>query len=328
MFSARHLPWFSLLLSCSVYNDALLGDSSSEVNGASGGTPSSSGSGSPALEQGGRSVSGGTSTIDPEQTGGDASGKPNNAGAGAGAGAVAGSGGASGVAGSGVGSGAGTSPNGGSVASMAGTNAGGMPSLPGGVDIIDDMEDGNFYLSPKPPRYGYWYVAGDMTVGGKLPAIAELVAPLVPARGASTSAVHFFASGFTNWGASVGLTFADASQKRTAYDSGDALGISFWVRGSVTDNTKLRVLFPIVGTDPSGKSCGGTGQGQCLDHFASQVSVSSDWQQVTVLFSSLHQAGWGVPLAAFDPKQMLGIEWTSAVALDVWIDDLALMRPE
>jgi len=321
LFSARHLPWFSLLLSCSVYNDALLGDSSSEVNGASGGTSSGAGSGGPILEQGGRSASGGTRTTDPEQTGGDASGKPSSVGGGAGDDTVAGSGGA-------VGSGAGTSTIGGSATSKAGTDAGGTPSLPGGVDMIDDMEDGNFYVSPKPPRYGYWYVAGDMTVGGKLPAIAELIAPLVPPRGASTSAVHFTASGFTNWGASVGLTFADATQKRTPYDSGDALGISFWVRGSVTGNAKLRVLFPLVGTDPSGKSCGGSGQGQCLDHFASQISVTSDWQQATVLFSSLHQAGWGVPLAAFDPKQMLGIEWTSAVALDVWIDDLALVRPE
>jgi hypothetical protein len=322
LFSVRYLPWLSLLISCTVYNDALRDDSGES------GVLISAGSGKVTTSQAGHATSGGTKADDPEQTGGEASSKPSSAGTTAGTVAVAGgSGGAPGAAGSGVGV-AGTAAVAGSANTMAGNNAGGMPNLPAGVDLLDDMEDGNFYLSPKPPRFGYWYLAGDATVGGKLPKIEELIGTLAPPRDASTSAVHFIASGFKDWGASVGLTFADAAQKRTAYDSGNALGISFWVRGSVTDNAKLRVLFPLVGSDPSGKTCGGSGQGQCLDHFASQVSVTSQWQQVTVLFSALHQAGWGVPLDAFEPKQMLGIEWTAATAnLDIWIDDLALIRP-
>jgi hypothetical protein len=65
-----------------------------------------------------------------------------------------------------------------------------------------------------------------------------------------------------------------------------------------------------------------------LDHFATQISVSSQWTQVTILFANLHQAGWGAPIDAFDPRQMLGIEWSPGpVNLDVWIDDLALLRP-
>ena len=322
MVPLRHLPWLLLLVSCSVYNDALLGDA---TDGA--GKVLSNEGGGTTSAQAGRATAGGTAA-ELSPAGGDASDKPSSAGSNPAAtgGGGAGNGGA--FASAGVGAAAGTAAVAGGASSTAGSNAGGMPSLPTGVDMLDDMEDGNFYLSPKPPRFGYWYVAGDATVGGKLPAIAELIGTLAPTRDASSSAVHFIASGFKDWGATVGLTFADATQKRTAYDSGNALGISFWVRGSVTDNAKLRVLFPLVASDPSGKTCGGGGQGQCLDHFASQVSVTSQWQQVTVLFSSLHQAGWGVPLTAFDPTQMLGIEWTAGVAnLDVWIDDLALLRP-
>jgi hypothetical protein len=322
LFSARHWPWFSLLISCSVYNDALLGDPGDGQSGVL-----TNDGGSKTTPQGGHATStGGTKATDPQETGGGASGKVSSAGTSSAE--PGGSGGAPGAAGSTFGGG-GMAAVAGSMSTTAGTSAGGVLNEPTSVDMLDDMEDGNFYLSPKPPRFGYWYVAGDTTVGAKLPKIEELIGDLTPARDASTSAVHFIASGFKDWGASVGLTFADASQKRTAYDSGNALGISFWVRGSVTDNVKLRVLFPLVGTDPSGKTCGGSGQGQCLDHFASQVSVTSQWQQVTVLFSSVHQAGWGVPLAAFDPKQMLGIEWTAGTAnLDVWIDDLALIRPQ
>ena len=113
------------------------------------------------------------------------------------------------------------------------------------------MEDGNFYISPKPPRYGYWYVAGDTTAGAQLPKIEELMGNPVPARAGSSSAVHYVASGFKGWGSSLGLSFTDAASQRIAYDAGDAIGISFWVRGSVEKGAKLRVQIPLLGTDPS-----------------------------------------------------------------------------
>jgi len=185
-------------------------------------------------------------------------------------------------------------------------------------------------LSPSPPRFGFWYVASDKTAGSSVPKIEELIATLSPAREASTSAVHFAASGFKGWGSSVGFSFTDNANVRKAYDAGDALGISFWVRGSVTNNIKLRVLFPITDTNTGSKVCGGAGQGLCLDHFSTQITVTSEWKRVPIAFASLHQAGWGAPLAGgFDPKTMLGIEWTADQAdLDVWLDDLALNRPE
>ena len=315
MFCLRYLPLVSLLASCSVYTDSLLDQA--RPSGAAG--SHSDAGGNLNLAQAGRQTGGGSRTVDAEQTGGDDSGTPNATG---GTSGVA-SGGKPSVGGASAGGATvGGTPSGGS----AGT--GGVVNPPTGVDMLDDMEDGNFYLSPKPPRFGYWYVAGDTTVGAKLPKIEALVSALSPARESSTSAVHFEASGFKGWGASVGLSFADASQKRAAYDAGTALGISFWIRGSVADNTKLKVQLPILGTDPSGKQCGATDQGQCLDHFATQITVTSEWKEVTILFSALHQAGWGVPLGAFDPAQMLGIEWSAGVAnLDVWIDDLALLRP-
>jgi hypothetical protein len=191
------------------------------------------------------------------------------------------------------------------------------------------MEDGNQYLPAKPPRYGFWYVNGDATSGAKIVKIEQLVAGLAPARGASTKAAHFTASGYAGWGATVGLSFADAAQKRTPYDAGNAVGISFWVHGSFkAAGTLLTVLFPIPDTDSSGTHCGGSGQGLCLDHYKASVAVTADWQQVTLMFSDLHQGGWGAPVDAFDPKKMLGIEWSAAdTAIDIWLDDLALLRP-
>lgn len=310
----------ALLSSCSVYNESLLDDTVPPENG---GALITAGRDALTNAQGGRNASGGNNGTAAAAAGGEddviVAGKPGSAGAGGSPGMALG--------GTGADETAGTSALGGS-APTAGNGAGGAVAPPSGVDLLDDMEDGNFYLSPKPPRYGYWYLAGDTTVGAKLPKIEELVDVVSPARAGSTSAVHFTATGFKGWGSSVGLSFTDAASKRGAYDGGNAVGVSFWVKGSVSGNAKLRVLFPLVGTDPTGKACGGTDQGQCLDHFATQLTVTAEWQQVQILFASLHQAGWGAPLTAFEPAQMLGIEWSSGVAdLDVWLDDLALLRP-
>ncbi len=324
MFYLRLVPIVALvvlLASCNVYTDSLVDDAAAPENG---GALLGAGSGTMTSPQGGRAATGGSKATGAEQSGGEAADKPS---AGGGRGGNGGGGTNGVVGGTGPGTGLGGAAVGGSAPS-AGTSAGGTSNPPAGVDMLDDMEDGNFYLSPKPPRFGFWYVAGDTTVGAKLPKIEELVSSLTPARDASASAVHFTATGFKGWGSSVGLSFTDMASKRGAYDAGSAVGISFWVRGSVSDNAKLRVLCPLIGTDPTGKQCGGTSQGQCLDHFATQVSVTAQWQQVTVLFSSLHQAGWGLPLTGFEPKQMLGIEWSAGISdVDVWLDDLALLRP-
>jgi hypothetical protein len=316
--SLRHLLPCALLISCSVYDDSLLDDVQSSVG--RGGTESSTAGTSNASTAGKGSLGGTSGDI---ETGG--SGEPGTAGSAAGTTSV---GGSSPTTTAGTSAGGTSSTEGGTGTATGGTGAGGTPNPPTVVDVMDDMEDGNFYLFAKPPRYGYWYLAGDATSGASLPKIENLVASLEPARGDSTSAVHFKATGFKGWGVSVGLVFADSKQQKAAYDGGNAVGVSFWVRGSVTNSAKLKVMFPIAGTAEGSSDCGGTEQGPCLDHFATQVSVTDEWKQVTILFSNVHQAGWGAALDGFDAAHMLGIEWTVALAdADVWIDDVALLRP-
>jgi hypothetical protein len=307
-----------------VYTEALLDSNGSLEDGGRGGglvlvEAGKSGASSPPNARGGDgsggsapAASGGRSA---DGDGGDAGDASPTAGTGDGGTAPSGAGGSSGGS---------SSPSGGS------SGAGGtQPQLPAGVDLLDDMEDGNFYISPAPPRYGYWYLAGDTTVGAVLPRIEDLMGSPAPSRQGSTLAVHYTASGFKGWGSSLGLSFTDAASKRVTYDAGNAVGISFWVRGSVDKAAKLRVQIPLLGTDPTGTQCGGAQQGQCLDHFAILIAVTDEWQQVKIPFSSLHQGGWGAPLAGFNPGEILGIEWSAGTSsLDIWLDDLALMRPE
>jgi hypothetical protein len=328
VISLRHLPLGVLLVSCSVYSESMLDAGGSMITSGGSSSPAGAGRSSTAAD-GGRAAVGG-SKGSPVAQAGDATDEPMNGGAGnaaGGTGVLSGGGGGGGVIAT-----AGTTGVAGG-AQVGGMSGGGMPNPPTIVDVVDDMEDGNSYLLNKAPRYGFWYVAGDPTVGATMTKIADIVATLAPARGTSTSSVHFAASGYTTWGATVGLSFADKAGnlgKRAPYDAGNSVGISFWVRGSITDNQKLHVLFPIVDTDPTGKLCGGTNQGQCLDHFTTTVPVTSQWQQVSIYFSALHQSGWGAPAtsASFDQAQMLGLEFTALTYnADLWIDDLALMRP-
>ena len=320
MFQLRHALTlglaFTCLSSCSVYSESLLAPIEADVEGMA--HAGSLSVGAPDDDERGGSSSSSANT------GGKAGAALAGAG-GSGPGTGAGAGGSDASAGTGASASVGGS---GEVGGGGAVGSGGTPPQPSGADVLDDMEDGNFYLVPKAPRYGFWYVAGDATVGAKLPEIAELVGVLSPAREDSTQAVHFTASGFKGWGSSVGLSFTDQASKRVKYDAGNATGISFWVRGTVAGGAKLRVLFPLPGTDPVYELCGTQAQGQCLDHYATQVTVSEDWQQVSIPFSSLHQAGWGAPVTAFDPTEMLGIEWSAGISnLDVWLDDLALTRP-
>lgn len=311
MFALRHLAPLALLTSCSIYSESLLDGAASNGDAGGGGTRTERGGAAGSGSKTG-STAGAAGTDEEGGSAGKAAGGTGNNVAGGGAGSSA-------QGGSGGDTMGGVPPGGGS--------AGGPPVvLPSGVDLLDDMEDANFYLSPAPPRFGFWYVAGDGTMGSTVPEIAKLISKLEPARDGSTQAVHFAASGFTKWGSSVGFSFTDVANKRKPYDAGTAAkGLVFWVKGSIKDDAKLRVLFPTTPTDPTGKLCGGDGQGECLDHFGTQITVTAEWTRVPIAFASLRQAGWGALIeTGFDSKQMLGIEWTADLHdLDIWIDDVS-----
>jgi hypothetical protein len=80
--------------------------------------------------------------------------------------------------------------------------------------LIDDMEDGDGLICPTSGREGWWSASGDGTVSGELNPRSD--GPFEPtlieegARGTSRYAVRLRGSGFTAWGAGLGLEFASA----------------------------------------------------------------------------------------------------------------------
>ncbi len=74
--------------------------------------------------------------------------------------------------------------------------------------MIDDMEDGNSVICNSGGRAGTWYTVADGTEGTVSPAVgaAFTMTPIPGGRGDSQMAAHMTASGFTGWGAQMGLS--------------------------------------------------------------------------------------------------------------------------
>jgi hypothetical protein len=79
---------------------------------------------------------------------------------------------------------------------------------------------------------------------------------------------------------------------------------------------------------PSPGTNSGTGLcTRCTDHFGADVGLTDEWTQVTVLFSSLKQHGWGIPqLGTPDLAHITSLQFgfDRDVVFDLWLDDIEL----
>jgi len=261
--------------------------------------------------------------------------------AGQGAGAIAGAG--AGTSGADGASGASSGGSGGTL-SAGGTGGSGGSGVAGAVaaagststetfELIDDFEDRDAFILPLHNRTGPWYVFSDSTTAGiESPfTIALLSAPNL--RAGSLAALHFTASGFTDWGAGVGANFllVDLAGKKVAYDVSAYRGIQFYARVASGAQATLKLLVPTTYSDPDGGKCSGTANGtRCGDHLFSPLGpVKTDWALYTCQFSALVQQGFGLKQAAFDPTSVYSIQFTLSTAVlpvDIWIDDVAFIK--
>ncbi|HEX7605282.1 MAG TPA: hypothetical protein VF348_01130, partial [Usitatibacter sp.] len=97
--------------------------------------------------------------------------------------------------------------------------------------VIDDLEDGDGSICASDGRQGAWYTVGDGTGTNLTPTPgADFTPTLIPGTRAGTSryAARLAGSGFTNWGALMGLNLNVQGLSRQTYDAGTAGGIRFW----------------------------------------------------------------------------------------------------
>ncbi len=197
------------------------------------------------------------------------------------------------------------------------------------IDMIDDMEDGDASILVSGDRNGAWFSIHDGTPGSLWPPSDSpfVMSPLSQMRGASKVSVRSNGSGFSTWGAAVGLVFKiDDAKQPVFYDASQYKGVTFWARiGDDNSTTSLRAEFPDKNTAALGGVCQGD---RCNGHFGRVISLSQAWKQFTLAFSELKQPEFGMPQPAVDLVHLAGIqfEFGKDATFYVLIDDIAFYK--
>jgi hypothetical protein len=194
------------------------------------------------------------------------------------------------------------------------------------ADMLDDMEDGNQTIPALGGRVGGWYGFNDGNGSNTWEN------GLIPGqRGAlSTRAQHTAGSGYSTWGSGIGFDlFVDANGKNV-YDASAYAGVTFWAKSATP--MSLTVAFPDVNTTgqlPAAiKRCT-----SCDHHWLTSVSMSTEWQRFTILWTDLQlEGGTEPPPDPLEPAitQLVSVQFRVATnsVYDYWVDDVAFVVAE
>jgi hypothetical protein len=220
----------------------------------------------------------------------------------------------------------------------AGTG-GAEPEIEQTLELVDDMEDDDAFVSTGSIRNGHWDVSNDASVGAtQTPAAASFtMAELVDATRPSS---HFTAytkgGGFKTWGAfmTVSMRTWPSYEVTPTYDASAYSGISFYAKAGAGSDLVLRVRYISAQTDARGRQCtpGGSVDTACYDHFYADATLTQAWQRIDLPFSKFHQAGVGKAFAAIDLSEMYALEFlcpgrktATGNAFELWVDDLSFV---
>lgn len=282
------------------------GSSATPNGGRGGGVAVPSGGASPGASGGmlGQAGSGEANGGDPGSPGG----APGEAGGSGEAGAPGGGGESAGGA---------PGSDGGAAPGSAGASDGGAPPVepPVPPELIDDGEDSNSRIRSHQGRSGYWSTFDESCVLSPTSSSSPFMSAVTEGTGSGSFALHFVASGGAENGCGVNLELT--SNPVEPYDASAYSGIAFGAR-SETGEQIVSFRIVLAATDPRFELCE-----VCYDHFRIDVELSTTWQEFTVPFASLAQAGWGDPVDAVDPAALVGIQWVAPPGdADFWLDDV------
>ncbi len=201
------------------------------------------------------------------------------------------------------------------------------------TDVIDTFEDQNPALPTNEGRKGVWYQFHDSAGTNQTFGIEGIPGT----RGsASQYGVHTSGSGYTSWGAGIGVDLNASGSTKNAYDASAYTGITFWARtASVTNSGKsLMVVFPdgnsvynVAGGLTACKDIPTVGatNNNCDKNMYVNVTLAAAWQKYTVNFADVSSDGGSLTTLATD--QLVSIQFRSATGaiFDFWIDDVVFI---
>lgn len=193
--------------------------------------------------------------------------------------------------------------------------------------LIDDLEDGDARICATEGRQGHWYVVPDETSTDLEPAPeAWLPSSITGERGASNQAAHVKGSGFSGWGARMGLELDTQATGEFGYDASTADGVTFWMKSTRPVSVELQLLST-VGRLQGGNCDENDESARCNEHFKFLIeSPANDWAEYTVPFAQLSRSltGDSSGAAGWDPTQLRRVTFhLPAPDFDIWVDDLS-----
>ena len=195
-----------------------------------------------------------------------------------------------------------------------------------GLDMIDDMNDGDRFILLGKGRSGAWEITATATPGSSMtPAPGGDFTMTDTGDPCRKFAVYLQGSGFAlgDVTLSVGLG--------SPYDASAYHSLTFWAKVDPGPGiiSRLRVAFPDKDTSPNSGTCQmpDGGAGSCWNHYGAWQTFTTEWAQYTVPFSSLTPR-WGESGGTgFDPASVYGVEFEIPVnaIFGLWIDDIGFL---
>jgi len=198
------------------------------------------------------------------------------------------------------------------------------------TSLIDDMEDGSGHIRRCAERQGVWYaftspdVSGSMWPEVNTPGVPIETSAIEGGRGSSRRAIHAYGSSVNtaNWLAGIGIDLAFDGVTYGTFDASAYRGVTFWIRGSASPGFS-GFEFRISTTSTTLTEYGGTCEVEpCWPH-GDRISLTSEWQKVSVPFTALTRYVSDDP---FQPSQITNLQFycsEECQSFDIWVDDIA-----
>jgi hypothetical protein len=155
-----------------------------------------------------------------------------------------------------------------------------------------------------------WYEYKDSTATSTLAPLAIAS----PGANGTSKAIHLSGSGFQGFGAGMGTMMI-------CTDTSAFQGVTFWAKGTsgTSNNIALQVAIPQTQAVADLGDC----TTKCYDHPSKKVALTASWQQYSVKFTDLAQAGFGNP--ASYGGIVMALNWVSLEGpnLDFQVDEIS-----
>ena len=201
-------------------------------------------------------------------------------------------------------------------------------------DVLANFEEGTGAVLQVGGRGGGFYQYNDGT-GMQNPPPGMLPPATKVDHCGSVYALCTSGKNFSMWGAGTGTDLAPTSGgmgmgTKQTYDASAYKAVAFWAKSN-SGPVSVRVSLKDKNTAPEGGQCDAnakTGAEQCNDDWGKAVTLSADWQPVTVTFSELKQGGWGKAFPMLDLKAVYSLQFqvSQGIDFDYCIDDVQFVR--